>query len=330
LSRTGEAVELHHVRDFVAVAEELSFTRAANKLHIAQPSLTRKIRNLEDEIGVELFDRSKGHLELTEAGRSFLADAKRLLAVSAESIETARRISRGEAEQFRIGYTAGFDYHRLPVTLAAFHRVCPQARLSLFDMTCAEQIRALERGQIDIGFIGMPDALTRTGLRGESVASYELLAALPETSPLTRKAAITIRDLQDVPFIGLNVKEYPHYDDWMRRVCQPAHWRPRVVQAPDRFSVLLNSVAAGLGVAVMLEQNRNLPHDGVVFRRLKPPLRAELCVAWRADNSSRPLHEYLRIIRASSGRPNTRMIPRRSQLGAAGCLCERGRRLSRK
>lgn len=291
-------MELHHVRDFVAVAEELSFTLAADKLHVAQPSLTRKIRNLEEEIGVKLFDRGKGRLELTEAGRAFLADAKRLLALAAESIEAARRVSRSEAEQFRIGYTAGFDYHRLPVTLAAFHRVCPNARLSLFDMTCAEQIRALEGGRIDIGFVGMPDALTGTGLRGESIATYELMVALPETSALTGKAAISIKDLEDVPFIGLNVREYPHYDDWMRRVCQPAAWRPRTVQTPDRFSVLLNSVAAGLGVAVMLEQSRHLPHEGVVFRRLKPRIRAELCVAWRSDNGSRPLNEYLRIIRS--------------------------------
>jgi DNA-binding transcriptional LysR family regulator len=138
-------MELHHVRDFVAVAEELSFTRAADKLHVAQPSLTRKIRNLEDEIGVSLFDRGKGRLALTEAGRAFLTEARRLLALSTESIETARRVGRGEFERFRIGYTAGFDYHRLPATLAAFHRVCPAVKLGLFDMTCAEQMRGLEQ-----------------------------------------------------------------------------------------------------------------------------------------------------------------------------------------
>jgi DNA-binding transcriptional LysR family regulator len=301
-------MELHHIRDFVMVAEELSFTRAAVKLRVAQPSLTRKIKNLEEEIGVELFDRGKGRLELTQAGRSFFVNARRLLALAAESVETAQRVGRGDAEQFRIGYTAGFDYHRLPATLAAFHRVCPKAKLSLFDLTCAEQLRALEFGQIDIGFVGMPDALTGTELRGESVATYEILVALPETSPLTRKTAVTIKDLEDVPFIGLNVKEYPHYDEWMRRVSQPAAWRPRIVQTPDRFSVMLNAVAAGLGVAVMLEQNRNLPHEGVVFRHLRPPMRAELCVAWRSDNKSRPLHEYLRIIRAPAGYPGAAQV----------------------
>jgi DNA-binding transcriptional LysR family regulator len=303
-------VELHQVRDFVSVAEELSFTRAAAKLHVSQPSLTRKIRNLEGEIGVELFDRSEAHLELTQAGRAFLADAKRLLALAAETIEEARRISRNESKQFRIGYTAGFDYPRLPATLAAFHRVCPEAKLGLFDMTCAEQVRALELGQIDLGFIGMPDALTGTGLKGEVVADYELLVALPETSRLTRKSTISIKELQVVPFIGLNVKQYPHYDEWMRRVCQPSIWRPRVVQAPDRFSVVLNSVAAGLGVALTLAQNRNLPHDGVVFRRLRPALRVEMCVAWRSDDDSRPLREYLRIVRSirSSHRGNIRLI----------------------
>jgi DNA-binding transcriptional LysR family regulator len=294
-------VELHHIRDFVAVAEELSFTRAADKLHVAQPSLTRKIRNLEEEIGAALFDRGKGHLELTEAGRVFLDDAKRLLALAAESIETARRVSREEPEQFRIGFTSGFEYHRLPVTLAAFLRVCPRAKLSLFDMTCAEQMCALQAGTIDIGFIGLPDALAGTGLRGESVATYEVVAALPESSRLAARSTITIKDLQDIPFIGLNRKEYPHYDEWMRRVCQPAIWRPRVVQAPDRFSVLLNSVAAGMGAAVMPEHNRHLPHQGVVFRRIKPPIRVELCLAWRSDTSSRPLQEYLRIVRTMTG-----------------------------
>jgi len=296
-------VELHHARDFVAVAEELSFTRAADKLHVAQPSLTRKIRNLEEEIGVRLFDRSKGHIELTAAGRGFLADAKRLLAFAAESIETARRISRNETERFRIGYTAGFEYHRLPVTLAAFQRVRPSAKISLFDMTCAEQMRALEGRQIDVGFIGMPDALAGTALRSEIVASYELVVALPDTWALTRKTALTIKDLENVPFIGLNVKEYPHYDEWMRRACEPGAWHPQTVQAPDRYSVLFNSVAAGLGVALMTEQNRNLPHEGVAFRRLKPPLRAELCLAWKDDNSSYPLHDYLKIIRAVPRHP---------------------------
>jgi DNA-binding transcriptional LysR family regulator len=302
-------MELHHVRDFVAVAEELSFTRAADKLHVAQPSLTRKIRNLEAEIGVSLFDRAKGRLALTEAGRAFLIDAKRLMALSTESIERARRVSLGEVERFRIGYTAGFDYHRLHATLAAFHRVCPNVKLSLHDMTCAEQMRGLERGEIDLGFVGMPEALTGTSLQGECVGSYELLAVLPEGSPLARKSAIAIEDLEDVAFIGLNTREYPHYDEWMRRV-SPA-FRPRRVQTPDRFSVLLNSVAAGLGVTLMTEQNRNLPHEGVVFRHLKPPLRVELSAAWRPDDQSRPLREYLRILRTSpkrSSASNVRLL----------------------
>jgi DNA-binding MarR family transcriptional regulator len=141
-------MELHHVRDFVAVAEELSFTRAAEKLHVAQPSLTRKIRNLEEEIGVVLFDRSRGRLALTEPGRAFLAEAKRLLVLSAESIEVARRVSRGEIERFRIGYTDGFDYHRMPATLAAFHRVCPTVKLSLHPRAAKRRDRSRLRWHI--------------------------------------------------------------------------------------------------------------------------------------------------------------------------------------
>ena len=260
-------MELHHVRDFVAVAEELSFTRAADKLHVAQPSLTRKIRNLEEEIGVSLFDRGKGRLVLTEAGRAFLTAAKRLLALSAESIETARRVGRGEVERFRIGYTAGFDYHRLPATLAAFHRVCPAVKLSLFDMTCAEQMRGLEHYEIDLGFVGIPDALQGSGLQSACVGNYELLAALPAASDLARKTAIAIEDLEDVPFIALSLKEYPRYDEWMRRV-SPAAFRPRRVQTAERFSVMLNSVAAGLGVALM---HRAKPPSAPRRRGVPPP-----------------------------------------------------------
>jgi DNA-binding transcriptional LysR family regulator len=143
------------------------------------------------------------------------------------------------------------------------------------------------------------------------VGDYELLAVLPEASDLARRSAIAIEDLEDVPFIALSLKEYPHYDEWMRRV-SPAAFRPRRVQTPERFSVMLNSVAAGLGVALMLEQNRHLPHEGVVFRHLKPPMRAELFVAWRPDDQSRALHEYLRILRASPQRPaassNVRLV----------------------
>src|SRR5512142_146219 len=113
-------MELRHLRYFVAVAEDLSFTKAAAKLHLAQPSLTRQIRNLEEEIGVRLFNRSQSHVSLTEEGRAFLVDARRVLVLVAESVRAVQRLSRGESGQLNIGYMSHFNFDLLPRTLGIF------------------------------------------------------------------------------------------------------------------------------------------------------------------------------------------------------------------
>jgi DNA-binding transcriptional LysR family regulator len=295
-------MELHQVRDFVVVAEELNLTRAAAKLHIAQPSLSRKIKVLEHEIGVPLFERKKRPFTLTEAGHTFLEEAKRILALSTESIELARRASRSGVERLRIGYIAGLEYHRLPATLAAFHRVCPSAQLRLFDMSCAEQLRTLNEGHLDLGFLGVSDALADTGLRGECIARYQLLAAIPETHPLARKIAISLKDFEATLFIGLSRAAYPRHDVWMRRVLQPLGFRPRMVEAAESMSAILALVAAGFGIGLVHETGSQRPPAGVIFRPLKPPLEGELYVGWHPDNRSKCLQEYLTILR---GVPNT-------------------------
>src|SRR5438067_5763857 len=149
-------MELRHLRYFVAVAENLNFTKAAEKLHLAQPSLTRQIRNLEEEIGVRLLNRARSQVTLTEEGRSFLADARRILALATESILAVQRLSRGETGQLNIAYLSNSDFELLPETLAAFRQTFTHIALNLFDMAPAEQLRALEARKIDLGFVGLP------------------------------------------------------------------------------------------------------------------------------------------------------------------------------
>lgn len=146
-------MELRHLRYFVAVAEVLSFTRAAERLHLAQPSLTRQIKDLEAEIAVRLFDRSGKRICLTQEGESFLLDARRLLAECAQSVQAVQRLSRGEASQLNIGYIANIYHDLLPATLGAFRKACPRTALNLFDMTPDEQYRALDERRIDLGFV---------------------------------------------------------------------------------------------------------------------------------------------------------------------------------
>src|SRR5580765_4663643 len=196
-------MELRHLRYFVAVAEESNFTRAADKLHLAQPSLTRQIHNLEQELGVRLLDRTRNQVSLTEEGRRFLVDARRLVALSVESVKAMQRFSRGESGQLNLGYLFKFNFELLPATLATFYQTCPEIAVNLFDMSPAEQLRALEARKIDLGFVGLRAAVANKNtseLAWECVARHNVVVVLPDRHPLAKKSKIKITDLKSLFF----------------------------------------------------------------------------------------------------------------------------------
>jgi len=291
------AMELRHLRYFVAVAEELSFTKAARKLGLAQPSLTRQVRNLEDEIGVRLLDRANNRVALTEEGRLFFFDGKKLLAMCAESVAAVQRMNREETSQLNIGYVANVHYGLLPATLGAFRKLCPRVALNLFDMTSAEQFQALDGRKIDLGFVGLRPALSNGDLHSESVAHDTILVALPGRHPLAKKAKLRLTDLAAQFFIGMSAKTHPGAREWLLETCRGAGFAGRILQEADADPTAIRFVSDGLGVAFMPEQITALPHEGVVFRPLSPALRRESAIAWRADNPSKPLKDYIRIVK---------------------------------
>jgi DNA-binding transcriptional LysR family regulator len=292
-------VELRHLRDFVAVADELSFTRAAKKLHVAQPSLTEQIKLLEQELGVRLLNRIKGRVSLTEAGKVFLADSRRVIALSEESVRTVQHFNRSETRQLKIGYVASLHYHLLPATLAAFQRAYPEVALNLFDMTCAQQLEALEADKIDLGFIGLRESLAGTNLHAEAIALYEILVALPKAHPLSKKLKISLKELKSHFFVGMSEQNYPGWGKWMRRIVSEAGFMPRTLQEADGPLAVLAFVAAGLGAALLPEQVKLLAHPGVAFRPLKPVVKVESCIAWKSDNTSKPLGRYVELLKQS-------------------------------
>ncbi len=293
-------MELRHLRYFVAVAEELNFTRAAEKLRLAQPSLTRQIHNLEDELGVRLLDRSRNQVSLTEEGRSFLVDARRLVALSLESVKSVQRFSRGESEQLNIGYLFKFNFDLLPVTLASFYQTFPETSVNLFDMSPAEQLRALEARKIDLGFVGLrpPHANKNTaGLTWECVARHNVVVVLPETHPLAKKSKIKITDLKSLFFVAMSEQTHPGSRDWLSNICQGAGFTPRILQDVDLESGLMTFVAEGLGVTLAREQIKNLPHPGVVFRPLAIAAKADYWIAWHRENHSKALMQYIEVVK---------------------------------
>jgi DNA-binding transcriptional LysR family regulator len=297
-------MELRHLRYFVAVAENLNFTKAAAKLHLAQPSLTRQVHNLEEEIGVRLLNRSKTQVALTEEGRSFLVDAKRILALAMESILAVQRLSRGETGQLNIAYLSNSDFELLPETLGSFRLAFPHIALNLFDMVPAEQFRALEIGKIDLGFVGLRPPGTLGHVQWESIARHRTVVVLPARHPLARKSQVQLRDLRAMFFVGMSEKTHPGFRQWLHETCQPAGFTPRILQDADLEPALMTFVAQGLGVSLARERIKKLPHPGVVFRPLTPSVRSDYCIAWNRDNDSRALQQYVQIVKGLA--PTTR------------------------
>jgi DNA-binding transcriptional LysR family regulator len=298
--RRKAIMELRHLRYFVAVAEELNFTRAAEKLRLAQPSLTRQIHNLEAELGVRLFDRTRNRVLLTEEGRNFLVDARRLVALSVESVKAVQRFSRGESDQLNLGYLFKFNFDLLPATLTKFYVNCPEIAVNLFDMPPAAQLRALETRKIDLGFVGLrPRASTgpASPLIWECVARHNVVVVLPAHHPLAKKRRIPITDLKSAFFVAMSEETHPGSRDWLDGLCQQGGFSPRVLQDVDLESGIMTFVAEGLGVTLAREQIENLPHRGVVFRPLATPGKAEYWMAWHRDNRSKGLRHYIDIVK---------------------------------
>ena len=241
---------------------------------------------------------------LTEEGRSFLADARRILALATESVLAVQRLSRGEVGQLNIAYLPNFDFELLPESLKAFRQTFPHVALNLFDMTPAEQLRALEARKIDLGFVGLPPSPTAGAIACESIAQHRTVVVLPANHPLARKRHLNLGDLETMFFVGMSERTHPGFREWLNRTCQRAGFTPRVLQDAELETALMTFVAEGLGVTLAREHIKKLPHPGVTFRPLAPALTSDYCIAWNRSNDSRALQQYIQIIKDLTRRAN--------------------------
>ena len=233
-------------------------------------------------------------MELSPTCRAFLDEARTVLTASAKAIEVARQRARGETKRLRVGYLMGLP--KVTAVMAGFQRRHPKVALALLEMTPAEQLRKLETGEIDLGFIGLPYALRDTALSGHCVARYETVLAIPETSALARKKRLRLSDLEDQVVLGINVAEYPHWDQWSKDLAKKGFKYHQAKEGPTQLSALLDQVAANLGVSLFPEHS--LAHEGVVFRHITPPLTTDLYVAWNPVNGVPALQEFIKMIGA--------------------------------
>jgi DNA-binding transcriptional LysR family regulator len=290
-------MELRHLRYFVAVAEALSFTKGAEKLRIAQPSLTRQIKDLESELEVTLLNRTKKQVTLTKEGEAFFAGAKRLLNYSAEIVDAVRDVHRRAKSSINIGYLPNPFHRALPASLALFERRFPDISINLFGMSASDQVRALKESKIDLGFIGLLEPADQLDLKLQPVASYDAALVLPKKHRLAKNSKIDVRELKKLFFISLSDVCYHGYEQWLTTTCREnGGFKPRILEVAETEAALVQAVRSELGVALLPEQIRNGAHDQIAVRKVTPPVTFRSSVAWKKDNPSKTLQTYLEII----------------------------------
>ena len=316
-------MELRHLRYVIALAKELNFGRAAERLNISQPPLSQQIRQVEDELGVKLFHRTKRTVELTEAGRVFVEGAREILALVERTAATAVAASRGEIGELTVGTVTTTDngfYRILIAILRAFSTQYPDVRLRLRTLNVQQQLEYLHEGRIDVGFVTMPIADAR--LVTERVRGEPLAVALPEGHALTRTKAVAPAALAAEHLIVMSRHLNPGFYDLVISFFRAAGFSMITSDEADGILSSLALVAAGRGVAVLPISLLEIERPGIIMRPFAPPAPViEMGAVHVGDNDSASLRMFMNVVRAvaaSNARDELRLFnfARRARVGS--------------
>jgi DNA-binding transcriptional LysR family regulator len=293
-------MELRHLRYFIGVGEEQHFGRAANRLHVAQPALSRQIQDLERELGFLLFDRLPRGVRLSAAGKLFLNDARRILQDVDEAKRRAERIALGKAGTLRIGIATAVSWHGLVVNaFREFRRRQPDVELVLHHLVSVHQVEAVVSDRLDAGFAAAVTPWHKE-LEHRQFALDRMVLAVPKGHPLTKRERIRLRDLRNMPFIWFHRWVNPAFYDRMMEACARGGLSaPHIVQeAADRDTVL-GLVQCQIGIAWLTESTRwHCPRGVVLLPVADMNVRLPFNVIWKKDNASPLLQKFLAQVQA--------------------------------
>ena len=296
-------MDLRSLRYFVAVAEELHFSRAAERLHVSQPPLSRQIQKLEQELGSKLFKRTQRHVELTPTGALFYQHAVAILGAVQEATGEVRRSARGEIGRIVVGFFIGTTYRLLPEILRMLRSQVPNVELVLREMTIAAVSDALVAGTIDVGFLRPP--VSDPLLDSQVLLREPFVLAVPVGNRFARERQVELADLSQERFVMFPPGQSVLYSQIMG-ACHKAGFVPKVVQEARHPETLIGLVRSGAGVTLVPSSVRLRGGRGVVFRPVAGPLpQTEIAVAWRRSDNSPLLKAFLNAARSSmrSGKP---------------------------
>jgi len=292
-------MELRHLRYFTAVAEEQNVTRAAARLHVSQPPLSRQIRDLEEELGVELFKRTARSVELTEAGKIFLAEARAVLLRSQEAVQAVRAVAAGTRGQVRVGYAPSLTVEILPRALKLFEQEHPGTRVSLHDCSTEEYGRKLLERKLDVALGVQPAGRMWRGVLFEKMANYPLYCAVAASHPLAKKRAISGLQISEERLIGYSRDEYPEYHAWLREIFRPLGFDPAIAEEHDSVTSLIAAVEAGRGLAIGPASLRCLAGPRLKLLPIRPSLPPLIMGVMYIPPLSQPAEQFIAAVKAS-------------------------------
>ncbi|WP_395408531.1 LysR family transcriptional regulator [Pseudoduganella sp. UC29_106] len=293
------SIDLKQLRYFLAVAEEKSFSRAAERLHISQPPLSQQIMKLEAELGVKLFARTTRTFELTVAGKALMQEAAELLGKMRMTIDTVRQIDRGEVGRLRVGIVGSAMWGPIPSMLEEFQSKYPRVTWTIHELGPTVQYDALRAKQIDVGFWREPrldeDELKRDNLKQELCFRENVCVAVNEHHPLAKQESIELKDIADEPMLtlALDKSSFPRY---LIQCCVKAGFQPTVFQEANEPQTLLAMVGAGLGVTLMPETTSRIGWPGVVFLPIRNPPSANLYITYTTMDDAPVVRAFRNII----------------------------------
>lgn len=294
------SIDLKQLRYFLAVAEEKSFSRAAERLHISQPPLSQQIMKLEAELGVRLFTRTTRSFELTVAGKALMVEAAELLAKMRMTIDTIRQIDRGEVGRLRVGIVGSAMWGPIPSLLEQFQSQYPRVTWTIHELGPNDQWEALRARQIDVGFWREPriegDVLKQAGLRQDLCFRENVCVAISEKHPLAQNEAIELVDIADEPMLTLHLDQSaePRY---LIQCCVNAGFQPTIFQEAAEPQTLLAMVGAGLGVALLPQTTSRIGWPGVRFLPIRSnPPSANLYITYPVEGDAPVVRAFLNIL----------------------------------
>lgn len=296
-------MELRYFRYFVAAAEEENVTRAAARLHLSQPSLSRQIRDLEEELDLALFERGPRSVRLTEAGRVFLAEARAVLQRVDEAVVTAKAVAGGKHGEIHVGFAPSLTVEILPDALRRFQQSNAGVQVRLHDLSTQEMLDSLREKELHTALMIQPPAKARKGLVFEELRRYAVCVAAHPSHPLARAETARLEDVAKDRLIAYDAAEYPEYHAWLSELFARVKRSPQIAEEHDGSTGLVAAVEAGRGVALVQEGFECFSGPRLAIRPLQPaPPPLVIGIAYREEIESAAAKQFIASVRM--GIPN--------------------------